>query len=35
LVDVVKGDGAHCRINIRKGKVTGVQLESDRTGCYE
>jgi hypothetical protein len=35
LVDVVKGDGAHYRINIRKGKVTDVQLESDRTGCYE
>ena len=35
LVDVVKGDGAHYRINIQKGKVTYVQLESDRTGCYE
>jgi len=35
LVDVVKGDGAHYRINIQKGKVTDVQLESDRTGCYE
>jgi hypothetical protein len=35
LVDVVKGDGAHYRINIEKGKVTDVQLESDRTGCYE
>lgn len=35
LVDAVKGDGAHYRINIQKGKVTDVQLESDRTGCYE
>ena len=35
LVDVVKGDGAHYRINIQKSKVTDVQLESDRTGCYE
>jgi hypothetical protein len=35
LVDVAKGDGAHYRINIQKGKVTDVQLESDRTGCYE
>jgi hypothetical protein len=35
LVDVVKGDGAHYRINIQKGKVTDVQLESDRAGCYE
>jgi hypothetical protein len=35
LIDVGKGDGAHYRINIQKGKVTDVQLESDRTGCYE
>jgi hypothetical protein len=35
LVDAVKGDGAHYRINIQKGKVTDVQLESDRAGCYE
>jgi hypothetical protein len=35
LVDVVKADGAHYRINIQKSKVTDVQLESDRTGCYE
>jgi hypothetical protein len=35
LVDVVKGDGAHYRININKKKVTDVQLESDRAGCYE
>jgi len=35
LVDVVKGDGAHYRINILKGKVTDVQVESDRAGCYE
>jgi hypothetical protein len=35
LVDAVKGDGAHYRINIQKGKVTYVQLESDRDGCYE
>ena len=35
LVDVVKGDGAHYRINIQRGRVTDVQLESDRTGCYE
>lgn len=35
LADVVKGDGAHYRINIQKSKVTDVQLESDRTGCYE
>lgn len=35
LVDVVKGDGAHYRINIHKKRVTDVQLESDRTGCYE
>lgn len=35
LVDVGKGDDAHYRINIKKGKVTDVQLESDRTGCYE
>ncbi|GAA0455995.1 hypothetical protein Ade02nite_04820 [Paractinoplanes deccanensis] len=35
LADVVKGDGAHYRINIQKGKVADVQLESDRTGCYE
>ncbi|MFI7602336.1 hypothetical protein [Actinoplanes sp. NPDC049681] len=35
LVDAVKGDGAHYRINIQKKKVTDVQLESDRTGCYE
>lgn len=35
MVDVVKGDGAHYRINIQKSKVTDVQLESDRTGCYE
>jgi len=31
----VKGDGAHYRINIQKSKVTDVQLESDRDGCYE
>ncbi|WP_030441910.1 hypothetical protein [Actinoplanes subtropicus] len=35
LVDVVKGDGAHYRINIQNSKVTDVQLESDRPGCYE
>jgi hypothetical protein len=35
LVDAVKGDGAHYRITIRKGKVTDVQLESDQDGCYE
>ncbi len=35
LVDAVKGDGAHYRINIQHGKVTDVQLESDRAGCYE
>ncbi|GIF09633.1 hypothetical protein [Actinoplanes siamensis] len=35
LVDVVKGDGAHYRINVQKSKVTDVQLESDRAGCYE
>jgi len=35
LVDVVKGDGAHYRINIQKSKVTDVQVESDRPGCYE
>lgn len=35
LVDVVKGDGAHYRINIQKSKVADVQLESDRSGCYE
>ena len=35
LADAVKGDGAHYRINIQKSKVTDVQLESDRTGCYE
>ena len=35
LVDAVKGDGAHYRINIQKGKVTDVELESDRSGCYE
>jgi hypothetical protein len=35
LVDAVKGDGAHYRINIDNGKVTYVQLESDRAGCYE
>jgi hypothetical protein len=35
LVDAVKGDGAHYRINIQKGKVTDVHLESDRAGCYE
>ncbi|MEU4620335.1 hypothetical protein AB0G04_10210 [Actinoplanes sp. NPDC023801] len=35
LVDAVKGDGAHYRINIDKGKVTYVHVESDRAGCYE
>jgi hypothetical protein len=35
LVDAVKGDGAHYRINIQNRKVTDVQLESDRDGCYE
>jgi len=35
LADAVKGDGAHYRINIQKSKVTDVQLESDRDGCYE
>ncbi|HET6484544.1 MAG TPA: hypothetical protein VFG35_31505 [Actinoplanes sp.] len=35
MVDFVKGDGAHYRINIRKSKVTYVHLESDRAGCYE
>lgn len=35
LVDVMKSDGAHYRINIQKSKVTDVQLESDRSGCYE
>lgn len=35
LVDVVRGDGAHYRITIQKKRVTDVQLESDRTGCYE
>ena len=35
MVDVAKGDGAHYRINIQKSKVTDVQLESDRDGCYE
>jgi hypothetical protein len=35
LVDVVKGDGAHYRIDIQKSKVADVQLESDRSGCYE
>jgi hypothetical protein len=35
LVDAVPGDGAHYRIAIEKSKVTDVQLESDRTGCYE
>jgi hypothetical protein len=35
LVDAVKGDGTHYRINIQKGKATDVQLESDRAGCYE
>jgi len=35
MVDVAKGDGAHYRIRILKSKVTDVQLESDRTGCYE
>jgi len=35
LVDAVKGDGAHYRIAIRNSKVTDVQLESDRAGCYE
>jgi hypothetical protein len=35
LVDAVKGDGAHYRIDIQHGKVTDVQLESDRPGCYE
>ncbi|MEV4351751.1 hypothetical protein AB0J83_45430 [Actinoplanes sp. NPDC049596] len=35
LVDTVKGDGAHYRISIEKSKVVDVQLESDRTGCYE
>ncbi|MEU8819034.1 hypothetical protein [Actinoplanes sp. NPDC048796] len=35
LVDVVKGDGAHYRINIEKSKVVYVQVESDRRGCYE
>jgi hypothetical protein len=35
LVDVVKGDGAHYRIDIQKSKVVDVQLESDRSGCYE
>ncbi|GIE34942.1 hypothetical protein Ait01nite_079870 [Actinoplanes italicus] len=35
LVDVVKGDGAHYRINIQDSKVTSVGLESDRAGCYE
>ena len=35
LVDVVKSDGAHYRITILKSKVTDVQLESDRAGCYE
>jgi hypothetical protein len=35
LVDVVKSDGAHYRIDIQKSKVADVQLESDRSGCYE
>ncbi|XVV08803.1 hypothetical protein ACQP2X_28610 [Actinoplanes sp. CA-131856] len=35
LVDVVKGDGAHYRINVLKSKVVYVQVESDRPGCYE
>lgn len=35
MIDVVKGDGAHYRINIEKSKVTVVQVESDRPGCYE
>ena len=35
LVDAVKADGAHYRINIQHSKVTDVQVESDRTGCYE
>jgi hypothetical protein len=35
MVDAVKGDGAHYRINITDNKVTEVQLESDRAGCYE
>ncbi|XVU21610.1 hypothetical protein ACQPZJ_30605 [Actinoplanes sp. CA-054009] len=35
MVDAVKGDGAHYRINVRKSKVVYVQVESDRTGCYE
>jgi hypothetical protein len=35
MVDAVKGDGAHYRINVQKSKVASVQLESDRTGCYE
>jgi hypothetical protein len=35
LVDTVRGDGAHYRINIQKSRVTDVQLESDRDGCYE
>ncbi|GAA0527443.1 hypothetical protein GCM10010172_04930 [Paractinoplanes ferrugineus] len=35
MVDVVKGDGAHYRINVQKSKVTDIDLESDRTGCYE
>ncbi|SNY64790.1 hypothetical protein [Paractinoplanes atraurantiacus] len=35
LVDAVKGDGAHYRINVQKSKVVYVQVESDRPGCYE
>jgi hypothetical protein len=35
LADAVKGDGAHYRFTILKGKVTHIQLETDRAGCYE
>jgi hypothetical protein len=35
LIDAVKGDGAHYRINIQKSKVADIELESDRPGCYE
>jgi hypothetical protein len=35
MVDAVKGDGAHYRIEVENSTVENVQLESDRAGCYE